>query len=34
VFDRDDPEDRLFAVGGYGAGRDQQAEMCCAGPTK
>jgi imidazolonepropionase-like amidohydrolase len=34
VFDRDDPEDRLFAVGGYGAGRDQQAEMCCAGPTR
>ena len=34
VFDRDDPEDRLFAVGGYGAGRDQEAEMCCAGPTK
>jgi imidazolonepropionase-like amidohydrolase len=34
VFDRDDPEDRLFAVGGYGAGRDQEAEMCCAGPNK
>mgnify|MGYP003326012739 CR=1 FL=1 len=29
VFDRDDPEDRLFAVGGYGASRDQQAESCC-----
>jgi imidazolonepropionase-like amidohydrolase len=23
VFDRSDPKDRLFAVGGYGAGRDQ-----------
>ena len=29
VFDRDDPEDRLFAVGGYGAGRDQAAHGCC-----
>jgi imidazolonepropionase-like amidohydrolase len=29
VFDRDDPEDRLFAVGGYGAGRDQRAHACC-----
>ncbi|MFM7033729.1 MAG: amidohydrolase family protein [Planctomycetia bacterium] len=29
VFDRDDPEDRLFAVGGYGASRDQEAESCC-----
>jgi imidazolonepropionase-like amidohydrolase len=29
VFDRDDPEDRLFAVGGYGASRDQDAESCC-----
>lgn len=25
VFDREDPEDRLFAVGGYGAGRDSMA---------
>ena len=25
VFDRSDPEDRLFAVGGYGAGRDSMA---------
>ena len=23
VFDRDDPQDRLYAVGGYGAGHDQ-----------
>lgn len=30
VFDRDDPEDRLFAVGGYGAGRDQRSQACCA----
>jgi imidazolonepropionase-like amidohydrolase len=29
VFDRDDPEDRLYAVGGYGAGRDQKAHACC-----
>lgn len=34
VFDRDDPEDRLFAVGGFGASRDQRAESCCNGPTK
>jgi hypothetical protein len=33
VFDRDDPEDRLFAVGGFGASRDQRAESCCNGPT-
>ncbi|MEZ5312214.1 MAG: amidohydrolase family protein [Thermoanaerobaculia bacterium] len=26
VFDRDDPEDRLFAVGGYGASRDAVAD--------
>jgi len=29
VFDRDDPEDRLYAVGGYGAGREQKAHACC-----
>ncbi|MFM8733833.1 MAG: amidohydrolase family protein [Pirellulales bacterium] len=29
VFDRDDPDDRLFAVGGFGAGRDQRAHACC-----
>ena len=33
-FDRDDPEDRAYAVGGYGTGRDQEAEMCCAGPNQ
>ena len=34
VFDRDDPDDRLYAVGGYGASHDQQAEMCCGGPAQ
>ncbi|NBW96260.1 MAG: amidohydrolase [Planctomycetia bacterium] len=34
VFDRDDPADRLFAVGGFGASRDQKAESCCNGPTR
>jgi len=29
VFDREKPEDRLFAVGGYGAGRDQHAHLDC-----
>ena len=29
VFDRDDPDDRLYAVGGYGASRDQAVEACC-----
>jgi len=29
VFDREDPDDRLFAVGGYGASRDQTAHACC-----
>jgi imidazolonepropionase-like amidohydrolase len=27
VFDRNNPQDRLFAVGGYGAGRDQEAHI-------
>ena len=31
VFDRDDPEDRLHAVGGYGAGSDQEPYHCCFG---
>jgi cytosine/adenosine deaminase-related metal-dependent hydrolase len=26
-FDRNRPEDRLYAVGGYGAGRDQDAHI-------
>ncbi|RIK69178.1 MAG: amidohydrolase [Planctomycetota bacterium] len=29
VFDRADPKDRLFAVGGYGAGHDQVMHFCC-----
>lgn len=29
VFDRTDPEDYLFAVGGFGAGHDQQPYFCC-----
>lgn len=29
VFDRENPEDRLIAVGGYGAGRDQEMHLCC-----
>ena len=27
VFDRNNPQDRLYAVGGYGAGRDQQVHV-------
>jgi len=29
VFDRNDPEDLLHAVGGYGAGNDEIPYMCC-----
>ena len=29
VFDRANPADRLFAVGGYGAGRDQKLHYGC-----
>jgi len=29
VFDRSDPEDRLYAVGGYGAGHPVQPYLCC-----
>ena len=29
VFDRTDPKDRLYAVGGYGASRDQMLHMDC-----
>lgn len=29
VFNRADPKDRLFAVGGFGAGRDQDPYFCC-----
>ena len=31
VFDRSDPQDRLYAVGGFGAGHDQQPYFCCYG---
>jgi len=30
VFDRTDPEDHLYAVGGYGAGDDREPYLCCA----
>lgn len=29
VFNRNDPKDRLYAVGGYGAGHDQEPYFCC-----
>jgi imidazolonepropionase-like amidohydrolase len=29
VFDRSDPADHLYAVGGYGAGHDQSPYLCC-----
>ena len=29
-FDLSDPKDRLYAVGGYGAGHDQTPYLCCA----
>jgi len=29
VFDRTDPHDHLYAVGGYGAGKDQVMHLCC-----
>jgi len=31
VFDREDPADRLHAVGGYGAGDDSEPYFCCFG---
>lgn len=31
AFDREDPKDRLYAVGGYGAGHDQSPYFCCFG---
>ncbi len=31
VFDRADPKDRLYAVGGFGAGHDQAPYLCCTG---
>lgn len=29
VFDRSDPQDRLFATGGFGAGQPQTPYLCC-----
>jgi len=29
VFDRDDPKDRLWSVGGYGAGTPRDQALCC-----
>ena len=29
VFDRSDPQDLLYATGGYGASRDQHMHLCC-----
>ncbi len=29
VFQRSDPQDHLYAVGGYGAGHDQEPYYCC-----
>lgn len=31
VFDRSNAKDRLYAVGGYGAGHDQSLHLCCFG---
>lgn len=28
-FDRSNPDDRLYAVGGFGAGKDQSPYLCC-----
>jgi cytosine/adenosine deaminase-related metal-dependent hydrolase len=28
-FDRANPDDRLYAVGGFGAGKDQSPYLCC-----
>lgn len=34
VFDRSDPQDRLWAVGGYGAGRSSDGTICCGGDAR
>jgi imidazolonepropionase-like amidohydrolase len=31
VFNRSDPKDRLYAVGGFGASHDQELYLCCQG---
>lgn len=32
VFDRSRDDDRLWAVGGYGAGEPREVDLCCYGP--
>jgi adenine deaminase len=34
AFDRSNEEDRLYAVGGYGAGHDQAPYFCCFGSSQ
>jgi imidazolonepropionase-like amidohydrolase len=34
AFDRNDPQDRLYAVGGYGAAHDQSPYFCCFGSSQ
>jgi imidazolonepropionase-like amidohydrolase len=34
VFDRADPKDKIFATGGYGAGRDEAVHFGCYGETE
>jgi hypothetical protein len=34
VFDISDPEDRLYAVGGDGAGARGPAHLCCFGDSE
>jgi imidazolonepropionase-like amidohydrolase len=34
AFDRTQEDDRLYAVGGYGAGHDQQPYFCCFGDSQ
>jgi imidazolonepropionase-like amidohydrolase len=31
VFDRENPKDRLWSTGGYGAGNPRAAHLCCFG---
>jgi cytosine/adenosine deaminase-related metal-dependent hydrolase len=31
VFDRTNPQDKLWATGGYGAGRPRAGQLCCFG---
>ena len=34
AFDRSNAQDRLYAVGGYGAGHDQSPYFCCFGSSQ